>query len=75
MYIDAYMVNINDLAYYGSWCGHAPEADAYIILRSKNKHTPAVRSRISSKIIFASCVPYSDRAYYWACVLIKDLRR
>ena len=29
----------------------------------------------SSKLIFASCVWYSDRAYYWACVLIEDIGR
>ena len=28
------------------------------------KKTSAVRSRISSKLIFASCVGYFDRAYY-----------
>ena len=27
------------------------------------------------KLIFASCVWYSDRAYYWVCVLIKDIGR
>ena len=40
----------------------------------KNKNTlhPAVRSKILSKRIFAaSCVWYSDRAYYWVRVLIK----
>ena len=30
--------------------------------------TSAVRSRISSKLIFASCVGYFDRAYYGFCV-------
>ena len=34
-----------------------------------------MRSKISSKLIFASCVWYSDRAYYWVCVLIKDIGR
>ena len=34
-----------------------------------------MRSKISSKLIFASCVWYSDRAYYWVCVLIKDVGR
>ena len=29
-----------------------------------NKKTSAVRSRISSKLTFASCVGYFDRAYY-----------
>ena len=28
-----------------------------------------------SKLIFASCVRYFDRAYYWLCVLIKDIGR
>ena len=28
-----------------------------------------------SKLIFASCVWCSDRAYYWVCVLIKDIGR
>ena len=32
------------------------------------KKTSAVRSRISSKLIFASCVGYFDRAYYGFCV-------
>ena len=41
----------------------------------KWKYTPAVRSKISSKLIFASCVWYSDRAYYELCVLIKDISR
>ena len=40
----------------------------------KWKYTPAVRSKISSKLIFASCV-YSDRAYHELCVLIKDIGR
>ena len=40
------------------------------------KYTPpAVRSNILSKPIFASCVWYSDRAYYWLCVLIKGIGR
>ena len=34
-----------------------------------------MRSKISSKLIFASCVLYSDRAYYELCVLIKDIGR
>ena len=34
-----------------------------------------MRSRILSKLIFASCVRYSDRAYYGLCVLIKDIGR
>ena len=41
----------------------------------KWNYTPAVRSKISSKLIFASCVWYSDRAYYELCVLIKDIGR
>ena len=34
-----------------------------------------MRSKISSKLIFASCVWYSDRAYYELCVLLKDIGR
>ena len=34
-----------------------------------------MRSKISSKLIFASCVWYSDRAHYELCVLIRDLGR
>ena len=34
-----------------------------------------MRSKILSKLIFASCVWYSDRAYYGLCVLIKDIDR
>ena len=34
-----------------------------------------MRSNILSKLIFASCVWYSDRAYYGLCVLIKDIGR
>ena len=34
-----------------------------------------MRSKISSKLIFASCVRYSDRAHYELCVLIKDIGR
>ena len=41
----------------------------------KWKYTPAVRSKISSKLIFASCVWYSDRAHYELCVLIKGVGR
>ena len=41
----------------------------------KWKYTPAVRSKISSKLIFASCLWYSDRAHYELCVLIKDIGR
>ena len=34
-----------------------------------------MRSNILSKLIFASCVWYSDRAYYGLCVLIKGIGR
>ena len=34
-----------------------------------------MRSNILSKRTFASCVWYSDRAYYGLCVLIKDIGR
>ena len=36
-----------------------------------------MRSKILPKFIFfASCMWYSDRAYYWVCVLIiKDIDR
>ena len=34
-----------------------------------------MRSTILSKLIFASGVWYSDRAYYGLCVLIKDIGR
>ena len=34
-----------------------------------------MRSKILSKLIFESCVLYSDRTYYELCVLIKDLGR
>ena len=34
-----------------------------------------LRSKISSKLIFASCVWYSDRAHYELCALIKDIGR
>ena len=33
-------------------------------ITTKLKKTSAVRSRISSKLIFASCVAYFDRAYH-----------
>ena len=39
------------------------------------KYTPGVKSNILSKLIFASCVRYSDRAYHGLCVLIKDIGR
>ena len=32
-----------------------------------------MRSKISLKLIFASCVWYSDRAYHRLCVLIEDI--
>ena len=32
-------------------------------------------SKILSKLIFASCVWYSDRAYDGLCILIKDIGR
>ena len=41
----------------------------------KNRYTPAVRSKILSKLILASCVRYSDRAYYPLCALVKDIGR
>ena len=43
----------------------------------KNKDTLqlAVRSKILSKLIFAICVWYSDRAHYGLCALIKDVGR
>ena len=34
-----------------------------------------MRSNILSKLVFASCVCYSDRAYYGLCVRIKDIGR
>ena len=34
-----------------------------------------MRSKISSKPSFVSCVRYSDRAYHGLCVLIKDIVR
>ena len=46
---------------------------SYNNIMKKWKYTPAVRSNILSKLIFASCVWYSDRAYYGLCVLIKDI--
>ena len=38
--------------------------DVTSVLYNKDKKTSALRSRISSKLIFASCVEYFDRAYY-----------
>ena len=47
-----------------------------VIYYKKWKYTPAVRSKISSKLIFERiCVWYSDRAHYELCVLIKDIGR
>ena len=46
-----------------------------IIVLKKLKYTPAVRSKILSKLIFASCVWYSDRAYWRLCVLVEDISR
>ena len=47
----------------------------FVYYYKKWKYTPAVRSKILSKLIVASCVRYSDRAYYELCVLIKDIGR
>ena len=49
----------------------------WIYLLQTLQYIPAMRTKIkiSSKLIFASCVWYSDRAYYWVCVLIKDIGR
>ena len=47
----------------------------FYIYKQKWKYTPAVISKILSKLIFASCVWYSIRAYYGLCVLIKDIGR
>ena len=38
-------------------------------------HSSCEIEDFSSKLIFASCVYYSDRAYYGLCVLIKDIGR
>ena len=45
------------------------------IYYKKWKYTSAVRSKISSKLIFASCVWYSDRPHYELCVLIMEIGR
>ena len=55
--------------------GTSPIRMTTIIYIYKCKYSPAVRSEILSKLIFASCVWYSDRAYYGLCVLIKDVGR
>ena len=34
-----------------------------------------MRSKISSKLIFATCVWYSDHAHYELCILTKDIGR
>ena len=49
------------------------ELKRYIINIKMN--TPAMRSNMLSKPIFASCVCNSDRAYYGLCVLFKDTGR
>ena len=51
---------------------HSIEINYY---KNKKCTPPAVRSNNSSKLIFASCVWYSDRAYYWVCVFINDIGR
>ena len=43
--------------------------------KKQKKYTPGVRLKISSKVMFTSCVWYSDRAYYWVCVLVEDIVR
>ena len=43
--------------------GEGVEKSLLYVTRALNKKTSAVRSRISSKLIFASCVGYFDRAY------------
>ena len=48
---------------------HGPAQGTTVINESvptilSNKKTSAVRWRISSKLIFATCVEYFDRAYY-----------
>ena len=54
-------------------CGRERWRGPKYIYNKKWKYTPAVRSKIWSKLIFASCVWYSDRAHYELCVLIKDI--
>ena len=49
--------------------------DLTVSYYKKWKYTPAVRSKISSKLIFARCVWYSDHAHYELCVLMKDMGR
>ena len=39
------------------------------------KYSTAVRSRISPKVIFASCVRYSDRACHGVCVCVLFFAR
>ena len=56
------------------FCINSEDKSIHIYYK-KLKYTPAVRSKISSKLIFASCVWYSDRAHYGLCVLIKDISR
>ena len=55
---------------------HAVFAYTYLYIYYKKwKYPSAGRSKISSKLIFASCLWYSDRAYYELCVLIRDIGR
>ena len=55
---------------------HSSWSVIIVYFNKKLKYTPpAVRSKISSKLIFASYVWYSDRAYYGLRVLIKDIGR
>ena len=51
------------------------EREVISIHHKKKKCSPAVRSKISSKLIFASCVCYSDRAYYVVCVPIYEKQK
>ena len=57
--------------------GDTPFTTVYIhVYTTKTKYAPAVRSKISSKLIFASCVCDTPIAStYWVCVLIKDIGR
>ena len=52
-------------------------ADIYgnlmLVFRTRLNYVPAVRLKVSSKLVFASCVWYSDRIT--GCVLIKDIGR
>ena len=42
---------------------------------TQKNYTPAVRSKLLSKLLFASFVWYSDRAYYGLCFVVKDIGR